>query len=322
MNYERTGFAGARTSLLGYAGYLITEGLDNTNDGAYYEDTYWTWCPDYGAERTGSVTATNGSTTVTGSSTQFQSQWACNGTDTIAIQDSGGFRRGYTVVSCASQTSMTIATPYAGSTESGRRILKYAGVNTTPPSACHNSYGTVPIDISASRTLNHGILWLFPWIAREYSDPSYNTVGDLFFAQALGLDGPGNDGLVGFYADILSGGTPPDYLVFSKFGKEYGTVGGAAGTQSFLADRLGNPIPVTTTSKTFQFKRSAIPNATQARITITLPSGATVTNTCSADTCTVSGIDTRQGNGQYVIEYLSAGNGVLSTGQPKRVTIP
>lgn len=63
-------------------------------------------------------------------------------------------------------------------------------------------------------------------------------------------------------------------------------------------------------------------SATKVRVTITQPSGATATNTCSADTCTVSGLDTRQGSTALMkLEYLSSGDVVLASGDQQRVPV-
>jgi len=322
LNYETVGSSTAKASLKAYIDYYITQGYDSSNGGAFYEDSYFTWCPDYSNEKTGTVTATNGSTTVTGSGTLFQSQYACNGTDTIAIQDSTGFRRGYTVASCSSQTAMVIGAAYAGATESGRRILKYAGAGTTPPSACHVSYGTGDAEKSASRTLNNGIHWGLGWAYTQYGTGSYLATGDTLFAQNLGLGGTGNDGVVGHYADVVSGGSAPSYLAQTYLSKEYAFVGGAPGSQGYLAWRLGGVTPITTTSITVSVKRSAVTSATKVRVTITQPSGATATNTCSADSCTVTGLDTRQGSTALMrLEYLSAGDVVLAIGSEQIVPV-
>jgi len=321
LNYEATGSTTAKASLKSYIDYIIAEGLDATNDGGYYEDTYFTWCPDYSAERTGTVIVTNGSAVVRGSGTQFQSQYACNGTDTIAIQDSGGFRRGYTVASCVSQTAMTLATTYAGPTEGGLRILVYSGTGVTPPSACHNSYGTDAANASAARTLLNALHSFFGWAYKEYGTASYLTIGDRLFAQNLGLNGPGNDGVVGQYASVVSGGTAPQYLANTYLGKEFASVGGAGGSQSYLALRLGGVTPLATVNLTFKARRADVLNATKFRITVTVPSGTTYTNTCSADTCIVSNIDRRQGNGLAKYEFLSSGDAVLAISSPQPVTI-
>ena len=322
IQYEVTGSSTAKASLKAYIDYVLAEGIDATNDGGYYEDNRFTFCPDYGAEKTGTVTATNGSTAVTGSGTQFQSQYACNGTDTIAIQDSGGNRRGYTVASCSSQTAMVLGSAYAGATESGRRILKYAGAGTTPPSACHSSYGLVSANVSDARTLNNGLHWGFGWAYAEYGTSSYLTNGDRLFAQNLGLGGTGNDGIVGHYADVVSGGSSPSYLAITYLSKEFAFVGGAPGSQSYLAYRLGAAAAASTTSVTVSANRSAITSATKMRVTITQPSGTTATNTCSADTCTVTGLSTRQGTAALMkIEYLSASDAVLAAGSQQPITI-
>jgi hypothetical protein len=85
--------------------------------------------------RPGTVTVVNGGYTLTGSGTQFQTQFACNGSDSITIADGSG---GYTwakppgatpmfytvpVASCASQTSLTLGSPYPGT--SGGNIAMF-----------------------------------------------------------------------------------------------------------------------------------------------------------------------------------------------------
>jgi hypothetical protein len=215
---------------------------------------------------------------------------------------------------------MVIGAAYAGATESGRRILKYAGAGTTPPSACHVSYGTGDAEKSASRTLNNGIHWGLGWAYTTYGTSSYLTTGDTMFAQNLGLGGTGNDGVVGHYADVVSGGSAPSYLAQTYLSKEYAFVGGAPGSQGYLAWRLGGVAPIATTSITVGVKRSAVTSATKVRVTITQPSGATATNTCSADSCTVTGLDTRQGSTALMrLEYLSAGDVVLASGDQQFV---
>jgi len=79
--------------------------------------------PDWNTPLAGTVTVTNGSTTVTGSGTSFQSNFACNGTDSILIRypygDGSLSSAVHTVSSCASQTSLTISSAYAGANASG-----------------------------------------------------------------------------------------------------------------------------------------------------------------------------------------------------------
>jgi len=322
LHHEITEDPDSAASLKAYVDYVIAEGIDNSNDGGFYEDNRFTFCPNYDNERTGTVTATNGSTTVTGSGTQFQSQFGCNGTDTIGIQDSGGTRRGYTVSSCASQTSMTIATTYAGGTESGRRILRYAGAGVTPPAWCQVSYGTTSEGKAAARTLLNAMPGFIGLMYAWYGTSSYLTVGDRIFAQNFGLGGTGNDGVVGHYADVISGGSAPSYLAGTYLSKEFAFGGGVAGAQPYLAYRLGAPPSPSTTSVTVYALRSSVTSATKIRVTITQPSGAATTATCSADSCTVTGLDTRQGTaGLMLLEYLSTSDAVLAAGDQQPITI-
>jgi hypothetical protein len=75
------------------------------------------------AEPAGTVSVTNGSATVTGSSTTFQADYYPG--YRLRIVDSGGAYRSYQVLSIASQTSMTLTATYAGATESGRTHLHH-----------------------------------------------------------------------------------------------------------------------------------------------------------------------------------------------------
>ena len=84
---------------------------------------------DFSTPLAGTITVTNGSTTITGSSTAFQTDFACNGTDYILIRypvGGGVFGAEYkTVSSCASNTSMTISTTWPGATNSGVSYQKW-----------------------------------------------------------------------------------------------------------------------------------------------------------------------------------------------------
>ena len=322
LHHLITNDVNSANALQSYVDYVIAEGVDSSNDGGFYEDGRFTFCPHYDNERTGTVTATNGSTAVTGSGTQFQSQYGCNGTDTIGIQDSGGTRRGYTVASCSSQTAMTLATAYAGATESGRRILRYAGAGVTPPSWCQISYGTTSDAKAAARTLLNAMHGPIGWVYEKFGTSSYLTTGDRLFAQNLGLGGPGNDGVVGHYADVVSGGTAPSFLALTYLSKEFAFGGGVGGAQSYLAHRLGTPPAPSTTSYSVNYSTTGFAGAAKARVTITQPSGAVSTATCTSSPCVVSGLDTRQGTaGLMQFAYLSASDAVLAAGDQQQITI-
>jgi len=322
LHHERTGTATALSSIKTFADYFGTHGFDSSNDGGFYDDSYFTFCPDDGNVKAGTVTATNGSTSVSGSGTLFLTEYACNGTDSIGIQDSTGNRRSYTVVSCASNIAMTIASGYGGATASGLRILKYAGASATPSTGCQASYGTGSAAKSAARTLLNGMHSYWGYLYAQGQGAGYKTRGDVMFSENLGLNGTGNDGVVGNYADVLSSGSYPSYAASTYYSKEFAFAGGASGAQPYLGWRIGGLTPLSTTSFTVTGKLSSVANATQIRVTITQPSGATATNTCSADSCTVTGIDTRQGSSALMkIEYLSAGSAVLASGDQQQVTI-
>lgn len=237
--HRQTGDAKVLSVLKKYADYMIAEGIDSSNDGGFYEDSGFTFCPDYGSERAGTVTAVAGSSNITGSNTQFQSHYNCNGSDTIIIQDATGMRKSFTVNSCASQTSLTLAGGYSGAPGSGLRILRYPGTGVTPPSTCHVSYGVSAEAKQASRTLLNASHGYIGYLYAMGQGAIYKQVGDRIFAQNLGLGGPGNDGVVGHYGDVISGGVSPLYLAKIYLSKEFAFVGGAAGAQNYLGWRLG-----------------------------------------------------------------------------------
>jgi hypothetical protein len=327
LNHQRTGASTALASIKAYADYFTIHGFDSSNDGGFYDDNFWTFCPDYGQSfetnvPTPSVSATNGGTTVTGTNTLFQTWYACNGTDSIGIQDDSGNRRAYTVNSCGSQTGMTIASGYGGATDSGLRLLRYPGAAATPTQACQISYGTSNAQKANARTLLNATHSYFGYLYATGQGAGYKTLGDTMFAENLGLGGPGNDGVVGHYADVLSGGSAPSYSALTYLSKEYAFAGGSVGAQPYLGWRIGGVTPPATTSFTVSALRSSISSATKLRVTVTVPSGSTYTNTCSADACTVTGIDSRQGTtGLMQLEYLSAGDAVLSRGEKQPVTV-
>jgi hypothetical protein len=79
--------------------------------------------------KAGTITVTSGSTAVTGSGTAFQTDYLCNGTDVITVwytrpSDGSVGRHDMTVASCASQTSMTLASNYPYPTQSGRSYAR------------------------------------------------------------------------------------------------------------------------------------------------------------------------------------------------------
>ncbi len=103
--------------------------------------------------------------------------------------------------------------------------------------------------------------------------------------------------------------------MYSNMGKNFGEAFGAPGIDNELAWRLGGLAPAVNRTLWVSFSTAGVPHATQARLTLTQPSGLTVTQTCSASPCAVQA-DARQGNHAAQLVYLSAAGQVLATGDP------
>jgi hypothetical protein len=107
----------------------------------------------------------------------------------------------------------------------------------------------------------------------------------------------------------------PGSYVFSNLGKNFGEAFGAPGIDNHLAWRLGGLAPAVNRTLWVSFNIAGVPQATQARITLTQPSGVVVTQTCSASPCAVQA-DARQGNHVAQLVYLSAGGQTLASADP------
>jgi len=166
--------------------------------------------------------------------------------------------------------------------------------------------------------------------------PMYLTQGDALFAAAYGCGtaaqgcatggtgrannitggGPGADTGAGNFADLLV------YPVDSNYarGKEFGSNTGAGLADTYLAYRLGGPQPLDNQTEEIDLDLTALPGAAQARVTVIQPSGAIAQTICTSAPCAVT-VDRRQGNHFVEVEYFSAGGQVLSTGQPRMLTV-
>jgi len=141
-------------------------------------------------------------------------------------------------------------------------------------------------------------------------------------AFAAGCAGPLCDGYI---TDVVAGArdcnagntapcTPGSY-VFFNLGKNFSEAFGAPGIDNHLAWRLGGLAPAVNRTLWVSFSAAGVPQATQARITLTQPSGIIVTQTCSASPCAVQA-DARQGNHVAQLVYLSAGGQTLASADP------
>ncbi len=137
------------------------------------------------------------------------------------------------------------------------------------------------------------------------------TAGDNLWSAMMGeWVGTGADGGYGLLTSTASNG------------KFYGQ---SNRNWAYLVHRLGSSaasIAPISASLTVAGLRSAVPSATKMKITVTMPDGETATNTCSADSCTVTGLNSRQGTAALMlVQYLSAGDAVLASGDLQPVVV-
>ncbi len=163
--HRLTGNSEVLSSLKKYADFMALYGIDPSNDGGFY-DSFYQFCPDYGAESQGSISVTKGSTLITGNQTNFRVRFAFNGGDSIAIQDTTGFRRLYKVASCASDGSLQISAPYAGASETGLRHLKYANATNSPPDPALDST-SVKEEGDSLRFSRSGPFGTYSWVKKK-----------------------------------------------------------------------------------------------------------------------------------------------------------
>ena len=87
------------------------------------------------------------------------------------------------------------------------------------------------------------------------------------------------------------------------------------------AVRLGGVDPPMNRTIQIPFSLNGVPNATQARITITQATGATSVQLCSASPCGVA-VDARAGSVLMKLDYLSAAGALLSPGEAVPLYVP
>jgi hypothetical protein len=146
-------------------------------------------------------------------------------------------------------------------------------------------------------------------------------------ASATSCGGPFCDGYI---TDVVAGArdcnagntapcTPGGYI-FSNLGKNFGEAFGAPGIDNELGWRLGGLAPAVPRTLWVSFSTAGVPEATQARVTLTQPSGVSATQTCSTSPCAVQA-DARQGNHVVQLAYLSASGQTLAIADPMIVVV-
>jgi len=245
----------------------------------------------------------------------------------------------YKIASCANDTSATLSVAFG---LYGEAVNVSGSAYSVAPSAftgC-NSLAMYCFGSSGDRNLTRTGCGSMGWLYYTTGISMYKDWGDECYSATLGgpITGPGSNtsigaisptcaGLLcdGLITDVVAGARDcnlgnsspciPGGYVFSNLGKNFGEAFGAPGIDNELAWRLGGLAAAVNRTLWVSFNTAGVPQATQARITLTQPSGVTVTQTCSASPCAVQA-DARQGNHVAQLVYLSASGQPLATGDP------
>lgn len=212
-------------------------------------------------------------------------------------------------------TATRYATEYTTCSGSPCPVCTWSGGTITCVVANPSQCSTPQRDME-SRALNQETVSQLGFL---YSSAGINAMrdrGELIFGRTFGSTGTGSntDGGSGNFDNVLQ------YGAANALGKEVGQTAGVGRADSYLVYRNGSLSTPDLISVRVTVNIASVVNATQARVTVTQPSGAATVVTCAGSPCTVS-IDRRQGPHQTMIEYLSAGGVVLASSEAIGVRI-
>jgi hypothetical protein len=316
--------------------WVVNYGRDSIDRGHYYEVNSQSDDQDTVFNPAGTVAINVGSKTLSGTGTSWMTAGYCDGAHFVGIQTP---RTVYKISSCVSDTSATLSLAFGLYGETVNVSGSLYSVAPSPSSVC-NSLATYCFGSTGDRNLTRTGCGAMGWLYFTTGISMYQNWGDECYSATLGgpITGPDSSTGLGTFATMCTGpscdgfigdvvaaapdcnaGNPapciPGGYVFSNLGKNFGEAFGAPGIDNELAWRLGGLAPAVNRTLWVSFNTGGVPNATQARITLTQPSGVTVAQTCSASPCAVQA-DARQGNHVVQIVYLSAGGQTLATGDP------
>ncbi len=245
----------------------------------------------------------------------------------------------YKIASCASDTSATLSLAFGLYGETANVSGSVYSVAPSAGTAC-NSLASFCFDSAGDRNLTRTGCGSMGWLYFTTGISMYKDWGDECYSATLGgpSTGPDSSTYIGAFAPTCAGplcdgwitdavaGTRncnaghappciPGGYVLSNLGKNFGEAFGAPGIDNELGWRLGGLAAAVSRTLWVSFNTAGVPQATQARITLTQPSGVTVTQTCSASPCAVQA-DARQGNHVAQLVYLSAGGQTLASADP------
>jgi hypothetical protein len=315
--------------------WVVNYGRDSINRGVYYDlnsqsnDQVSVFNPG------GTVAINVGSTALAGTGTQWMTAGYCDGTHFIGIQTP---RTVYKIASCASNTSATLSLAFGLYGETVNVSSSGYSVAPAASSVC-NSLATFCLGVG-DRNLTRTGCGSMGWLYNATGVAMYKNWGDECYSATLGgpSTGPDNSTFIAAIAptcagpscdgwitdavagakDCNAGNAPPCVpggYVLANLGKNFGEAFGAPGIDNELGWSLGGLAPAVSRTLWVSFNLAGVPQATQASITLTQPSGVSVSQTCAASPCAVQA-DARQGNHVAQLVYLSAAGQPLASADP------
>jgi hypothetical protein len=315
--------------------------------GPFYDDEYPSNAQSATFMPGGSVTATLSSTSVTGSGTRFKTGGLlkCDGVSDYIGFGNAATNTGqgvvYKVTACASDTALTISPAFGSQLETANDVADFRWSYAPAYNVGYNCPGLSKFcPPNGDRDLAKFNAGTTAWLYHQTGNSVYKTEADEWMASIAGgpdsgptastaIDqfggpgsGPNSDGyVVDMIAASLDCGAPnPPPCVqsgnaYANMGKNINEAMGAPGADNELGWRLGGLSPLVNRTLYFDFNLASVPGATQVRVTLTEPSGAVVTQTCSGSPCAAVA-DARQGVVVGQLTYLSAAGSPLTMGDP------
>lgn len=287
-----------------------------------------------------SITVTNGSTTVTGVGSSFQTWFTCDGNDYFVPLVPNGEREVWRVASCQSQTQITLTAAYSKSTQVVTTIV----LGRPPDTSCAPSLWTgcdkrIGSGVRSTRDYSHNGSAVACVAYYLSGNPTYQTQCEYWSGKALGgpalgpwttvacagpqCDGDRNNAMEGITNCTATGNAAPCCVNISggcsgtnRQSKYWGETSGYGDYKKAFALYLGGPVADPLSTITLQF---VLPSgATKNRVSVRKPNGATAQTVCNSSPCSV-GIDGRLGKHSVKYEYLTAGDVLVASGDWQQV---
>lgn len=332
------------TTITNAVAFTYNQGRSTANGGVYYNVGFESdgLVANYGA---GTVSVSLGSPNVVGIGTAFLTNFGSTGTKYIGFLTA---RRVYRVLSSSDNTHMIISPAFGSQGEvadSSGETYTYQNKSSTGCAStaiyCNDLGIFPPFPPNGDRNLTRLMSGIFGWQYSRTGITARKTEGDLWFSNAFGgpAAGPGQPGLCGgpncdgveidtsnslpgcfgLPAGTYCYGGGSGVHVYDNTGKNYGQASGSPGAQTYLARRLGDPLPSDPRLVKFSGKISSCTSCVKMKVTITALSNVVEsTTTCSSSPCDVM-VEAKAGYSVFQIDYLNSSNAVISVGTKLRL---